>query len=264
MSIWESIVLGIVQGLTEFLPVSSSGHLVLLQNIFGMSEPQLFFDTMLHLGTLLAVVVVLWKNVLKLIKNPLSRVMRYLIIATIPAVVVAVVFKDFFEGAFAGAYLGYGFLFTAIVLVVSEILANRMKAKKGLSYTSATVMGFMQAVAIFPGVSRAGATIAGGLACGVDRRKAASFSFLMSIPIILGSVILQGIDVIRTPEVTVDWLPTIIGTVFAAVSGYFAVRFMLALITKYKLYGFAIYVAILGIFVILDQNVFGLIGWALK
>ena len=116
MSVWEAAVLGIVQGLTEFLPVSSSGHLVLLQNIFGISEPQLFFDTMVHLGTLLAVVVVLWKNVVNLVRHPISKTMLYLIIATIPAVVVAVVFKDFFEGAFAGAYLGYGFLFTALVL----------------------------------------------------------------------------------------------------------------------------------------------------
>lgn len=265
MSILESIVLGIVQGLTEFLPVSSSGHLVLLQNIFGMNEPQLFFDTMLHLGTLFAVVVVMWKNVIKLVRNPISKTMLYLIIATIPAVVFAVVFKDFFEGAFAGMYLGYGFLFTALVLSVSEILSGRMAARRkerGIGYGSSAAMGLMQAVAIFPGVSRSGSTIAGGLACGIDRKKAASFSFLMSIPVILGSVILQGAQVIRAENVQIEWLPTIIGTVCAAVSGYFAVRFMLALITRKKLYGFAIYVAILGLFVILDQHVLGLIAWA--
>ena len=262
MSVWEAAVLGIVQGLTEFLPVSSSGHLVLLQNIFGISEPQLFFDTMVHLGTLLAVVVVLWKNVVNLVRHPISKTMLYLIIATIPAVVVAVVFKDFFEGAFAGAYLGYGFLFTALVLTASELLARRVTAKKNIGYGSAAAMGIMQSIAIFPGVSRSGSTIAGGLAFGVERKKAASFSFLMSIPIILGSVILQAIDVIRKPGLTIEWLPTVVGTVCAALAGYFAVRFMLALISKHKLYGFAIYVALLGIFVLLDQHVFGLIGWA--
>jgi len=210
----------------------------------------------------------MWKNIVKLLKNPISKTMLYLIIATIPAVVFAVVFKDFFEGAFSGMYLGYGFLFTAVVLTVSELISRRMEKKaasgnkKALNVPRSAAMGLMQAVAIFPGVSRAGSTIAGGLATGIDRRKAASFSFLMSIPVILGSVILQGVDVARAENVQVEWLPTIIGTVCGAISGYFAVRFMLALITKKKLYGFAVYVALLGIFVLLDQYVFGLIGWA--
>lgn len=262
MSILESIVLGIVQGLTEFLPVSSSGHLVLLQNIFGISEPQLFFDTMLHFGTLIAVVIVMRKNIIDLFRNFFSKFTLYLIIATIPAVVFALLFRDFFEGAFTGMYLGYGFLLTACVLSISEILAKRVAKKRELKTGSAVSMGLMQALAIFPGVSRSGSTIAGGLAWGIDRKKAASFSFLMAIPIILGSVILQGVDIVRDTSIVIDWLPTIIGTVCAAVSGYFAVSFMLALISKKKLYGFAVYVAILGTFVLLDQYVLGLISWA--
>lgn len=262
MHILESIVLGIVQGLTEFLPVSSSGHLVLLQNIFGISEPQLFFDTMLHLGTLFAVVLVMWKNIVDLIKHPFSKTMLYLIIATIPAVLFAVFFKDFVEGTFSGMYLGYGFLFTACVLSLSEILSKRIRTKKSIGAGSSAAMGLMQAVAIFPGVSRAGSTIAGGLACGIDRKKAASFSFLMSIPVILGSVVLQGYQVLSDSSIQIEWLPTIIGTVCAAISGYFAVKFMLALISKKRLYGFAIYVAILGVFVLLDQHLLGIISWA--
>lgn len=261
MSILESIILGIVQGLTEFLPVSSSGHLVLLQNIFGMSEPQLFFDTMLHLGTLVAVVVVMWKEIIALFKRPLNK-MLYLIIATIPAIVFGFLLSDFVESTFSGVYLGYGFLLTAVILTVSELLSRRKSKKTEVKMGSGIVMGFMQVVAMLPGVSRSGSTIAGGLFCGVDRGKAASFSFLMSIPVILGSVVLQGAKIMADTSLIVDWVPTIIGTVFAAASGYFAVRFMLALIKKRRLYGFAIYVAALGIFILLDKYVLGLVVWA--
>ena len=261
MSILEAIVLGIVQGLTEFLPVSSSGHLVLLQNIFGISEPQLFFDTMLHLGTLIAVVIVMRKEIIDLFKKPFHN-LGYLVIATIPAVIVALLLNDLVEGAFAGTYLGYGFLFTAIILTLAEMLSKRRRQKRRLvSAGSAAAMGIMQAIAILPGVSRSGSTIAGGLASGLDRKKAASFSFLMSIPVILGSVLLQGYKIVGS-NVSVEWAPTIIGAICAAVSGYFAVRFMLALIQKKRLYGFAVYVLILGIFVLLDQYVLGMINWA--
>ncbi len=262
MSILESIVLGIVQGLTEFLPVSSSGHLVLIQNIFGISESQLFFDTMLHLGTLIAVVIVMRKSIADIFKNFFSKFTLYLVIATIPAIIFVLLFKRDVEGAFTGMYLGYGFLLTACVLGLSEILAGRAAKKRELKTGAAVTMGIMQALAVFPGVSRSGSTIAGGLAWGIDRKKAASFSFLMSIPIILGSVVLQGVEIVGESAVVIDWLPTIIGTVCAAISGYFAVRFMLALISKKKLYGFAVYVAILGIFVLLDQYMLGLINWA--
>lgn len=260
MSILESIVLGLVQGLTEFLPVSSSGHLVLIQNIFGISEPQLFFDTMLHLGTLFAVVVVMWKDILDLFKKPFSKMM-YLVIATIPAVVFVLLFEDLVESAYSGIYLGYGFLFTACILSLSEVLSKRAKKKRSLKLGSVAAMGLMQAIAIFPGISRSGSTIAGGLACGIDRKKAARFSFLMSIPVILGSVILQGYKVLQNTNLVVQWIPTIIGTVCAAIAGYFAVKFMLALISRKRLYGFAIYVAVLGVFVLLDQYLLNIINW---
>ena len=260
MGILESIVLGIVQGLTEFLPVSSSGHLVLLQNVFGVSEPQLFFDTMLHFGTLIAVVVVLWKNILDLFRKPIR--LLYLVIATIPAIIVTLFFKDFIEHTFTGAYLGYGFLLTAIFLTAAELLSGRVRKKRDINAGVSLAMGAMQAIAIFPAISRSGSTIAGGLACGLNRKAAATFSFLMSIPAILGSVAVQGYEIFKESALPADLLPTIIGMVFAAVSGYFAVKFMIALISKKKLYGFAIYVTILGILVLLDQNVFGLINWA--
>ncbi len=262
MGILEAIVLGIVQGLTEFLPVSSSGHLVLLHNVFGMSEPQLFFDTMLHLGTLVAVVIVMWKSIVDIFKNFFSKMTLFLIVATIPAVLATLLFGDFFEGAFSGTYLGYGFLLTACILTLSEKISSRVHRKREIGMGSTITMGVLQAVAIFPGVSRAGSTIAGGLVSGIDRRQAASFSFLMSIPAILGSVVLQGAKVISESAINVELLPTIVGAVCAAISGYFAIRFMLALISKKRLYGFAIYVAVLGILVLLDQYLLKMINWA--
>jgi undecaprenyl-diphosphatase len=262
MGILEAIVLGIVQGLTEFLPVSSSGHLVLLHNVFGMSEPQLFFDTMLHFGTLIAVVIVMWKSIVDIFKNFFSKMTLYLIVATIPAGVATLLFEDFFEGAFSGTYLGYGFLLTACVLTLSEKVSSRVNRKREINMSSTITMGVMQAVAIFPGVSRAGSTIAGGLVSGIDRRQAASFSFLMSIPAILASVVLQGAKVFSESAINVELLPTIVGAACAAISGYFAIKFMIALISKKRLYGFAIYVAVLGILVLLDQYLLKMINWA--
>jgi undecaprenyl-diphosphatase len=263
MGILESIVLGIVQGLTEFLPVSSSGHLVLLQKIFEkLGSPintALFFDTMLHLGTLIAVVVVMWKEIIDLFRKPFHNLL-YLVIATIPAVIFALLFKKFIDSTFGGYYLGYAFLLTAVILTLSELIANSVTRKKELKSGAALTMGIMQCVGIFPGVSRSGSTIAGGLAYGVDREKAAKFSFLMSIPAIIGANILQGYEAIKS-AVDIQWLPVIIGTVCAAVAGYAAVKFMLALIQRKKLYGFAIYVAVLGAFVLLDRYIFHIINW---
>lgn len=260
MNILESIILGIVQGLTEFLPVSSSGHLVLLQKLFGISaESSMFLDTMLHMGTLLAVVIVLWKEIIDLFRKPFLT-LWYLVIATIPAVIFALLFKDFIDKTFGGYYLGYAFLLTAVILTLSEFIANTVTRKRELKSGAALTMGLMQCVGIFPGVSRSGSTIAGGLAYGLDREKAAKFSFLMSIPAIIGANLLQGYEALKS-AVDIQWVPVIVGTVCAAVAGYVAVKFMLSLIQRKKLYGFAIYTAALGVLILLDRYLFHLINW---
>jgi undecaprenyl-diphosphatase len=267
MSIWEAIALGIVQGLTEFLPVSSSGHLVLLQKIFGTAalegttNPQLlFFDTMLHIGTLIAVVVVLWKDVLGLFKKPFKSLL-YLVIATIPAVIFTLWLSDFIGNAFGGQYLGFAFLFTALLLVTSELIARRVGNRRELRLGSAAVMGVMQAIAILPGISRSGSTIAGGLACGVERQKVARFAFLMSIPAIIGGALFNGYAAVTSKSLNIQWAPMLLGMACAAITGYIAIRFMLALISKKRLWGFAIYVAAVGAFVLLDQTVLHIISW---
>lgn len=260
MSVIAALILGIVQGLTEFLPVSSSGHLVLFQKILGVEGDMLFFDTLLHVGTLVAVVIVLWSEILAILKNIFGKKTWLLIIATIPAVVVTLLFEDFVEASFGGQYLGIGFIITSLLLTGSELLfAHRKTKKTDVDYLEAGGMGLMQAVAIFPGISRSGSTLAGGLAMGVERSAATKFSFLMTIPVILGSVVFQGYDLIKTGVGAVPIVPTIVGVIAAALSGFVAVKGMLKIVRSKKLYGFAIYTAILGVLVLLDQFVLHLV-----
>lgn len=259
MNILQGAILGLVQGLTEFLPVSSSGHLVLLQKIFGISEGTLFFSIMLHVGTLIAVCVVYRRQIWEMLKHPFQKKVGMLLLALIPTVVIALLFNDFFEAAYGGAYLGLGFLLTALILTVSERLrVKNAKTIQSMKWYDALFIGTVQGVAILPGVSRSGSTIAGALFSGLDRDSAADFSFLLSIPAILGSVVLEVPDVLRAGFSSIDWGPVLVGMAIAALTGYFAVRLMLRLIKKKKLWPFAVYVAVLGVLVLLDQFVFHL------
>lgn len=258
MSILQAAILGIIQGLTEFLPVSSSGHLVLFQQIFGVECDVLLFDTLLHVGTLFSVVIVLWSEIIKILKRPFQKLTGMLIVATIPAVAATLLFNDFVTESFEGTFLGVGFLATAFVLLLSELISEYGRKKQAdMTYPRALGVGCMQALAIMPGLSRSGSTMAGALMTGVSREDAANFSFLMSIPIILGSVVYQGYDIVKE-GVGFDQsllIPSLVGMLCAAVSGFFAVKFMMNLIKKHRLFGFAIYTAILGAVVVFDQCV---------
>jgi undecaprenyl-diphosphatase len=262
MSIFNAIILGIVQGLTEFLPVSSSGHLVLLQQIFGITEGSLFFGTMLHVGTLIAVFTVLWKDIWAILQKLIQPLTGFLIIATIPAVIAAFVFKDIIEHAFeSGQFLGVSFLATTVILIAAERLskhnAGNLKKSENMNWRDAIFIGIMQAIAIIPGISRSGATISGALSRKLDRDFAARFSFLLSIPAILGAVVLHTKDLVSA-EISGESIgaaAVIAGTLSAAVVGFFAVKLMLKIIREKSLYGFAIYTGILGLLVLLDQFV---------
>lgn len=270
MSIFEAIILGIVQGLTEFLPVSSSGHLVLLQKVFNINQPGLFFDTMLHLGTLAAVFIVLWKDIWAILRQPIQKLTGFLILATIPTVITALAFTDTIEDLFKSArFLGFCFLITTILLVTAELLSRRSVANKTLKtntnmrWFDALIIGIMQAIAIAPGISRSGATISGALFRKLDRDFAARFSFLLSIPAILGAVVLQSKDLV-TGTVTVEDInaaSVIVGTIVAAIVGFFAVKFMLKIIRERSLFGFAIYTGILGVLVLIDQFATRFVSW---
>ena len=269
MSILNAIILGIVQGLTEFLPVSSSGHLVLLQRVFNVEEPSLFFDTMLHAGTLIAVFIVLRKDIWAILKKPFQKLTGFLILATIPAVIAALLFKDTIENLFISAHiLGWCFLITAALLVIAEILSRRagndnsLKKAGSMTWLDALIIGIMQAIAIPPGISRSGATISGALFRRLNRDFAARFSFLLSIPAILGAVVLQTRELIKGAEAaqyTIGAGAVLAGTISAAVVGFFAVRFMLKIIRERSLFGFAVYTGVLGLLVLLDQFVTGIV-----
>lgn len=256
MSVTEAIILGALQGITEFLPVSSSGHLVLLQKVFGISEPMLLFDTMVHVGTLAAVFAVLRQDILAILRRIAQPMTAFLILATIPAVIAALLFRDSIEAAFRpGAPLGFAFLFTALALLVSERLSRRGgPARPAMAWLDALVIGLCQAAALVPGVSRSGLTLAGGLSLRLDRELAARFSFLLSIPAILGALALQVKDLAAGGGLDAaggaDPATIIAGTLTAALVGFFAVRFMLKIVKENSLKWFAAYVAALGALVL--------------
>jgi undecaprenyl-diphosphatase len=268
MSISEAIFLGIVQGLTEFLPVSSSGHLVLFQKMLGISVPTLFFDTMLHCGTLVAVLVALREDVWSLIRRPFQLMSALLIMATAVTVAIALLFKDRIEEAFAsGRWLGPSFLVTALVLFVSEYLSRRPGSSRNdaeMNWVDAVLIGAMQGIAIIPGVSRSGFTLAGALSRKLQRDLAARFSFLLSIPAILGALVLQLKDLFIdshfekvNPAVSeglvagVGSAALIAGTLAAAVVGFGAVLLMLRIVRERSLTGFGVYTALLGLLILL-------------
>lgn len=255
MSIIEAIVLGIVQGLTEFLPVSSSGHLVLLQKIFGITEANLFFTVMLHLGSLIAVFLVFYKDIWELVKHPLSDESKGIIVATLITGVMYLILGKIINDSYSGSFLAWGFLYTAFLLY---LVTNYRNKKRGQDITigRASFIGFMQGIAMFPGVSRSGSTIAGGLLTGVNKEKISKFSFILSIPAILAGAAKEVTEV--TFE-NIPWTAVIIGVICAAVSGYLAIRFMLAIIKRQKLSYFSYYLVILALFILADQYFFHMV-----
>ncbi len=273
MTIWIAMLLGFVQGVAEFLPISSSGHLLLIQKMFGISEGAMFFTVMLHLATLVAVFIVYWPTLIELIKKPFQKTVGLLIIATIPAVLIAVLSKliapveAFFDAADAGQYLGFGFLLTSLLLFISDNVRHtrvnedgekveiKGKKMKSMRVTDALVIGCMQGVGVLPGVSRSGSTISGALFSGLSRKTAADFSFLMSIPAIIGGAIFEVPEAIKTGLGDMHWTTLVAGMLVAGITGYFAIKIMINAIKKKKLLGFVIYTAVLGALVLVDQFV---------
>lgn len=247
MDIIQALFLGILQGFTEFFPVSSSGHLVLAKDIIGV-EPSVFFDIMMHVATLLAIFAVFWRDIISLFKPPFKRLLL-LAIASVPAVLAGFFLSDFLEGLFEGGQaLPFMFLLTAALLTVTEIVSKRRKYTVGkpVGLKTAVIMGLSQAVAVVPGLSRSGTTISAGVLSGADREKAARFSFFMSIPIILGSaaysIIKGGLD---GALASVPIGAVIAGMAAAAITGFFAIKLMLKLISKSNFKWFALYLTVL-------------------
>ncbi len=244
MEIWQAIVLGAVQGFAEFLPISSSGHLMLLQNWFGITENNLFYSIMLHLGTLVPVIVVLWGEIMALFKKPIK--LWYLVLATIPAGIVGVVFALFvdLDGLFASNIwlLSIVFLLTAGEMLFSELYCKKKEMINGINAKSAFIMGCGQALGVVPGLSRSGTTISAGCLAKVKKSKNANFTFLMSIPIILAAALMEVVNGVTKGTLgSIDVVPLLLGVLTAMVCGYIAIKFMMRLIKKANYKWFSVY-----------------------
>ena len=267
MSWWEALLLGIIQGLTEFLPVSSSGHLEIGHALFGTaSEENLTFAVVVHAATVLATIVILWKEIAQLFRgtfctlqwNAEKDYVAKIFLSMIPVFIVGMFFKEEVEAFFGNGLLlvGICLLVTACLLYFSEWLNKRLaaKGKQGheVTYRDAFVIGLAQAVAVLPGLSRSGTTIATGLLCGVKKESVAQFSFLMVLIPILGEAFLDLLDMLKGEVTnTLGALPLVVGFFAAFVTGCFACKFMLNIVRKQKLVYFAIYCVCAGAFAII-------------
>ena len=256
------MILGIIQGLTEYLPVSSSGHLAIGQAFFGMDngEENLMFTVAVHIATVLSTLVVLWreiewlfKGVLKFEMNAETKYLLNIVVSMIPVGIVGVFFKDQVEEAFGSGLLLVGFclLITASLLIFSYYA--RPRQKEDISWKDALIIGIAQAVAVLPGVSRSGSTIATGIMLGNKKEKLAQFSFLMVIPPILGEALLDVLKAVKGEAVmgSIELIPLLVGFLAAFISGCLACKLMINLVKRGKLIYFGIYCAILGSLVVL-------------
>ncbi len=267
MTLLQSIILGIVQGISEFLPISSSAHLVIVPYLLGWDIPpeQAFvFDVLVQNATLVGVIVYFWKDLQQIIQatwqglfrrdlksNPASRLGLMIILATIPALVIGFFLKGAVEKVFADPFATAFFLLVnALILVIAEKIGKRTRTLEDLVERDAIWIGFAQVLAIFPGISRSGSTIFGGMARNLQRVSAAKFSLLMSIPVMLAAGGYAALKLIAIPDFW-SLLPVFIpGFVTAGVVGYFSIRWLLKYLTHATLFGFALYCLLVGLIVI--------------
>ena len=267
MEIWEALVLGLAQGLSEFLPISSSGHLLILEKC-GIGQENLFFNIMLHVGTLFAVLIALRKTWIPLLPFPCSKKKKSqignleiqtvfgglsaikidgcVVLACLPTVALAFVFKLLTPSLLGGKLLGCGFVLTATLLYLGE---NFKPTKSTLLTPKTSILtGVLQGIAVLPGVSRSGATISALTLQGIDKKAATTFSFLLSIPIIIGSALYESLDLITgKATLSISASAVVVGVIAAFLSGLAAIKFFLKLIEKHSMAGFIVYTLLLGI-----------------
>ena len=256
MNWFEALVLGLIQGLTEYLPVSSSGHLTIGAALFGINgEENLAFTIMVHVATVLSTLVILWKEIdwifkglFKFKMNEETKYFINIIVSMIPVGIVGVFFKDKVEEVFGSGLLIVGCMLIVTALLLTFSYYARPRQKERISLADAFIIGLAQAIAVLPGLSRSGSTIATGLMLGNKKEKLAQFSFLMVIPPILGEALLDVIKAVKGEEAfgNIDALPLIVGFVAAFVSGCLACKWMINIVKKGKLVYFGIYCAIAG------------------
>ena len=271
MSYIEAVILGLVQGLAEFLPVSSSGHLALLQQWFGIEEDNvLLFAVLLHVGTLISVLIVYWKDVWELIKElgltikdictgkglrleerPTRKLGVMIIVATIPTGVIGILFNDFFDSLYNSVIpIGVGLIITGFLLILAERTGTSSRGIQQMNYRNALFIGTVQGIAICPGISRSGSTLFGSLICNLDRKFAVKFVFLISIPSILGSAVMETPAAIQSGLETPLIRPIAVRMIVAALSGLIAIKTMIKIVSNKKLSYFSYYVWALGLIVV--------------
>lgn len=261
MSWWEAILLGLVQGLTEFLPVSSSGHLVLGQYLLGIEEAGITFEVFVHFGTVLSILTVYGRDVLDLLQEAGSalaapagiperyansdtfRLGVFILITLVPTGIVYIFFEDWLEAAFGDPRFASGMLLVTGLLLLLTLL--RPNPKGHLSPLKALVVGVAQSAAMIPGISRSGSTICTALYQNVNPEQAANFSFLMLLPVVLGATLLQGLD-LAAQGPSLQWVPLLLGTVMAYVSGVVAMKLMIDFVKRGNLQYFAYYCFLVG------------------
>jgi len=265
----SGLYLGIIQGLTEFLPISSSGHLVVFQNLLGFSEPEILFDVALHLGTLLAVFIFFrsdlnvmiqesWNFLTDYLKKkktfssikekPHAMMSAWVIIGTLPTVFIGLVFKDPLEDLFGKIHwVGGMLIITGLIVLISKILSSKHTNRKSVGLFTALAIGTAQGMAIIPGISRSGSTIVCGMVCGLERELAARFSFILSIPAIMGAMVLQ----LASHDLgSINPLPMAIGFSSGAITGFLALKVLMKMVRKGNLAWFAPYCWAFGMFVL--------------
>ena len=272
MTYLEAAILGLVQGLAEFLPISSSGHLALLQQWFGIDENKvLLFAVLLHVGTFVSVFIVYWKDIWELIvelcltikdlftgkglrleERPVRKLGVMIIVATIPTAIIGLLFNDLFDKLYTSVLpIGIGLIITGFLLILAERTGNSTRGIDKMNFRNALFIGTVQGIAICPGISRSGSTLFGSLICNLDRKFAVKFVFLISIPSILGSAVMEAPHAIKAGFDMSQMGPVIVGMAVAAVSGLIAIKTMIKIVSDKKLSYFSYYVWALGAAVVL-------------
>lgn len=265
MAIWQAILLGLVQGFTSFLPVSSSGHLSLMEHILGTPESGTLLTMMFHLGALAAVIAIFWKDLWMLVRQPRHKLMYMMLIATVPLLVSILLLGGVFASAYQqsnvqGLVLAIGFLITGLALFAAgQFFDNGEKKLKQFCWKESGIIGLSQILAVIPGISRFGSTLSAAMASGLERPFALRFALLLSAPSLLISVLCEGFMLIGSEAVpTVDFWGAIMGLLAAMLAGYAAIRLLLKILARGKLQYFAYYLGGLTVLLLLDQFVFRL------
>lgn len=252
LTILQAVILGLVQGITEWLPVSSSGHLVIVQQFFGLQVP-VFFDVLLHLGTLAVICIVFWKDIVGLIKAALRRDFKseygrlfvFILLGSIPTALIGIIFHELLVSFFSNLLVvGIALIATGTLLFFCE----RRGGNEELTHKDSLLIGLAQGLAIIPGISRSGSTIGTGLLRGIDRDKLIRFSFLLSIPAVIGAALFEARNVAWSG---IDWLPVLVGVVVSAIVGYCSLKLLLKFIKEQRLRWFSYYCWAVGVGLIL-------------